>query len=110
MEKIGDMEIYSWEEVENELFGEPGTPEREEYEKGVSETIHFYKIGDAIKQARKEKNMTQTQLGELMGVQRAQISKIENGKNLNVSTIARAFRAMNIPAKLNLGNVTLSLW
>ena len=110
MEKIGDMGVYTWDEVQDELFGQPGTPEREEYEKGVAETIHFYKIGEAIKKARKDKNLTQTQLGELMGVQRAQISKIESGKNLSVTTIARAFKAMNIPANLNLGNVSLALW
>lgn len=110
MEKLGEMEIYTWEQVQDELFGKIGTQEREEYEKGVSETIHFYKIGEAIKKARKEKKLTQEQLGELMGVQRAQISKIESGKNLSVSTIARAFKAMNIPAKLSLGNVSLSLW
>ena len=110
MEKLGDMEVYSWEEVQDELFGKLGTRERNEYEKGVRETIHFYKIGEAIRKARKEKNLTQTQLGELMGVQRAQISKIESGKNLNFTTISRAFRAMNIPAKLNIGEESLSLW
>lgn len=110
MDKMGELEIYDWDEVQDELFGEPGTPEREEYEEEVSETIRFYKIGDAIRNARKEKNMTQSQLGELMGVQRAQISKIESGKNLNFATIIRAFKAMDIPAKLNLGKVSLPLW
>lgn len=110
MEKLGDMELYSWDEVQDELFGKVGTPEREEYEKGVRETINTYKIGEAIRNARKEKNLTQSQLGELMGVQRAQISKIEKGKNITISTVARAFKAMNIPAKLNFGKISLSLW
>ena len=35
-------------------------------------------LGQAIKQARQEQNLTQEQLGELVGVQKAQISKIEN--------------------------------
>lgn len=39
-------------------------------------------IGEAIKQARKEKNLTQEQLGVLMGVQRSQVSRIERGHNL----------------------------
>ena len=110
MDKIGDMEIYDWDEVQDDLFGKPGTPEREEYEQGVADTIRFYQIGEAIKNARKSKNLTQSQLGELMGVQRAQISKIESGKNLNFATIARAFKAMDIPARLNFGKVSLSLW
>jgi transcriptional regulator with XRE-family HTH domain len=35
-------------------------------------------LGQAIKQARQERNLTQAQLGELVGVPKAQISKIEN--------------------------------
>ena len=35
-------------------------------------------LGQAIKQARQERNLTQEQLGDLVGVQKAQISKIEN--------------------------------
>ena len=45
-----------------------------------------------------------------MGVQRAQISKIESGKNLSFSTIARAFKSMGIPANLDFEGVSLSLW
>jgi transcriptional regulator with XRE-family HTH domain len=37
-------------------------------------------LGSAIKQARKERNLTQQQLGELVGVKKAQISKIENSR------------------------------
>ena len=110
MEKIGDMKLYTFEEVQDEIIGKIGTPERDKYEKELQEELHAYHIGEAIKQARKEKNLTQEQLGELMGVRRSQISKIESGKNLNFSTIARAFKAMNIPANLAFGKVSLSLW
>ena len=110
MKQVGDMKLYTFEEVKDEIIGKIGTPERDEYEKEVEEDLHAYHIGEAIKQARKEKNLTQEQLGELMGVRRAQISKIESGKNLNFSTIARAFKAMDIPANLAFGNVLISLW
>ena len=110
MKQVGDMKLYTFEEVKDEIIGKIGTPERDEYEKEVEEDLHAYHIGEAIKQARKEKNLTQEQLGELMGVRRAQISKIESGKNLNFSTIARAFKAMDIPANLAFGNISLSLW
>lgn len=43
-----------------------------------------------------------------MGVKRAQVSRIERGKNLNFTTVA--FKAMNIPAKLAFGRVSLSIW
>lgn len=110
MEQVGDMKLYSFDEIKDEILGEVGTAERDRYEKELQEELHAYHIGEAIRQARKEKNLTQEQLGELMGVRRAQISKIESGKNLNFSTIARAFKAMEIPANLAFGNVSLSLW
>lgn len=94
----------------DEDLGKVGTPARDAFEAKVEEELRAYHIGEAIQRARKEKHLTQEQLGELMGVQRAQVSKIESGKNLNFSTIARAFKAMGIPAKLDFGNVSLALW
>lgn len=110
MKQIGEMKLYSFDEVLDEDLGKKGTPKRDTFEAEVEAEVRAYHIGEAIKQARKKKNLTQQQLGELMGVQRAQISKIESGKNLNISTIARAFKAMGIPANLAFGGVSLSLW
>lgn len=52
MEQIGDMKIYSLEEVKDELLGRIGTPERDEHERKVEEALHAYRIGEAIKSAR----------------------------------------------------------
>ena len=50
--------------------------------------------GQTIKQLRKEQNLTQEQLGEIVGVQKAQISKIENSiKNARFETILKVFYA-----------------
>lgn len=110
MEQIGNMKLYSLEEVTDELIGRKGTPERDNFDRSIEDALHAYHIGEAIRQARKEKNLTQEQLGKLMGVQRAQVSKIENGKSLSFSTISRAFRAMGVPAKLDFGTQSLALW
>ena len=57
-------------------------------------------IGDAIRKARKAKHLTQEQLGELVGVQKSQIAKIENSTtDARFSTILRVFDALN--AKVN---------
>lgn len=109
MRKTEDMKLYDWEEVQNELFGEAGTPERNEYEREVEEAIQSYHIGEAIKEARIEKKLTQQQLGELMGVKRAQVSRIEKGRNLTVGTIMRAFKAMNIPTEFSFGEKHIAL-
>lgn len=110
MRQIGDTKLYSFDEVLDEDLGKVGTPERDAFEADVEAGIRAYHVGEAIRRARKEKNLTQEQLGKLMGVQRAQISKIESGKNLNFSTIVRAFKAMGIQANLVFGGVSLSLW
>lgn len=104
---MGTMRFYTHEEIEDKYIGVKGTPKRNEYE----EELHLFLIGAAIKEARKSKNLTQEELGNLIGVQRAQISRIENGKNLTFSTMARVFKALGISAKLEIGNLgKVALW
>ena len=77
------------------------------------EAIKFYtldEVKEAIKKARKSQNMTQEELAQKIGVQRSQVSKIESGRNLTLSTIARVFKAMGMKASLSisgLGSITL---
>lgn len=99
------MKLYTHEEMLDKVVGKKGTTRRD----ALETEIQSYLIGEAIKQARKEKKLSQTQLGELMGVQRSQISRIENGQNLTINTIIRAFKAMNVSATLSFGGVSLSL-
>lgn len=53
-------------------------------------------IGSTITSYRKSKSLTQTRLGSLMGLKKAQVCKIEKGDNLTIATISRAFSAMGI--------------
>ncbi len=90
------MKTYSLEEVTDELIGQIGTPERDEFEAELNAEL----IGYAIKQARLKRKLTQSQLGELVGVQKAQISKIENSmSSARLDTILKVFKALN--AKVN---------
>jgi len=57
-------------------------------------------LGQTIKQVRLERNLTQEQLGELVGVKKAQISKIENSlTDARFETILKIFKALD--AKIN---------
>lgn len=77
-------------------IGKRGTKKREAFENELRIDL----LGQAIKQARKERNLTQEQLGKLVGVQKAQISKIENSvKNARFETIMKVFEALG--AKVN---------
>ncbi|MEX6686988.1 helix-turn-helix domain-containing protein [Danxiaibacter flavus] len=80
-------------------IGRRGTERREAFEKELRIDL----LGQAIKHARQELNLTQEQLGELVGVQKAQISKIENGaKNARFDTILKVFDALGAKVSFNI--------
>ena len=90
------MKTYSLEEVTDQYIGKRGTPKRELFE----QELRLELLGDAIKKARKAKHMTQEQLGDLVGVQKSQIAKIENSTtDARFSTVLRVFDALK--AKVN---------
>lgn len=72
-------------------IGKPGTPARDKFEMDFSMTL----LGSAIREARMRRNLTQEELGKLVGVKKAQISKLEqSAKNTSVETILRVFGAV----------------
>ena len=90
------LKTVSLEEMKDKIIGKKGTPAREQYEFELQLDL----IGEMIRKARKERNLTQQELGELIGVQKAQISKLENGaSNVTISTILKVFEALK--AKVN---------
>ncbi len=93
------------DEILNETFGAKETPQRAEYDTQTE----LWMVGQKIKEIREARSLTQEDLGKLIGVQKAQISKIENGKNLTIATIIKVFKALNLDAKLLLEDVELSL-
>ena len=90
------FKTVSLETMIDKHIGKRGTERREAFENELRIDL----LGQAIKQARQERNLTQEQLGELVGVQKAQISKIENSvKNARLETILKVFEALG--AKVN---------
>jgi DNA-binding XRE family transcriptional regulator len=80
-------------------IGKVGTERREAFENELRIDL----LGQAIKQARQERNLTQEQLGDLVGVQKAQISKIENSvKNARFETILKVFDALGAKVNFNV--------
>lgn len=89
-------------------LGPVGTVARDEYE----EEINTFLVGEAIKAARHQHNLTQEQLGKRIGVQRSRVSRIEQGKGLSLPIIQRVFKALGVKqAMLDLGNFgRVALW
>jgi DNA-binding XRE family transcriptional regulator len=93
------MKKYTLDELTDKYIGEKGSTEREQFEFELKLDI----LGEMIKKARKERHLTQEQLGELVGVQKAQISKIENNaKDVRLSTILKVFNALKAKVKMTV--------
>ncbi len=110
---MADMKLTPLGDIVNEVWGEPGNPERDRMELQLKEDLHAYHLGEAIKKARQAQHLTQEQLGEKIGVQRAQISRLEKGQSvITLPTMSRVFKALGITsAVLDLGEIgKIALW
>ena len=93
------MKLHTLEEVQDKLIGKTGTPARDKFEYELQMEL----IGKAIKDSRLERKMTQEDLGKLIGVQKAQISRLEsNASNATIDTLMRVFAALNAKVKLHV--------
>lgn len=78
------METKSWKEIKENVYGQKGTERRDLLERD----FQGFKIGLLLKKAREEKNLTQSELGNLVDKKREYISRIENnGSNLTLKTL-----------------------
>ncbi len=101
MENSKKLKIYTLEQAKNKHLGKIGTAKRDKYEYELRLDL----LGEMIKQTRKERHLTQSELGEMIGVQKSQISRIErNAKNVTIETILRVFKALkaNVNFKVEL--------
>jgi DNA-binding XRE family transcriptional regulator len=93
------IRTYSLSEMKDEFIGKVGTKKRDDYEYELNMEVLSY----MIKKARQERNLTQEQLGELVGVQKAQISKLESSANsATIDTILKVFKALKAEISFNV--------
>ena len=96
---MAKMKTYSLSEMEDKYIGKKGTTERDEYEYELRMDL----LGQMIRTTRKEKNLTQEKLGKLIGVNKSQISKLENNANsATIETIIRVFKALKAEINFNV--------
>jgi HTH-type transcriptional regulator/antitoxin HipB len=92
-----DLQSYSLEETKEIVFGKRGNLARELYEAELNLEL----LGEKIRSLRKQKNLSQAEFGNLIGVKKSQISKIENGtQNITIQTLLKVFDALQ--AKITL--------
>lgn len=86
----------------DEQYGKKGSPKRDKFERGYQ----GFKLGALLLEARLEKGMTQEQLADKCGTNKAYISKVENDiKDVRLSTLQKIIE-VGLGGKLNL-SVTL---
>ena len=99
------MKTYTLDEMKDKYIGKVGTPERDQYEQELADELHAYHVGEAIKQAREAQSLTQAELGERMGVHKAQVCRIESGKSITLASMMRAFRALGVQVALDMKGI-----
>lgn len=93
------MKTYTLDQVQDKLIGNNGTIERDRFEYELQMEL----IGKAIKKTRQDRQLTQEELGKLIGVQKAQISKLEsNASNATIDTLIRVFAALKAKVSLHI--------
>jgi len=99
METKGKNRTMTLDQLKDKHIGEVGTDKRDKYEFDLKLDV----LGEMIKSVRKDRHLTQEQLGDLIGVQKSQISKLErNAKNVTVETILKVFRALKANIKFSI--------
>ena len=94
-----EIKTYSLAEMKDKYIGKVGTEERDAYEYQIRMDV----LGKMIKSARQERNLTQEQLGLLVGVQKAQISKLESSANsATIDTVLKVFKALKAEIYFNV--------
>jgi HTH-type transcriptional regulator/antitoxin HipB len=94
-----ELKTYSLAEMKDTYIGNVGTQERDEYEYELRMDV----LGKMIKTARQERNLTQEELGRLVGVQKAQISKLESSANsATIDTLLKVFKALKAEINFNV--------
>ena len=99
------MKLHTLDEMTDKYIGPIGTPKRDEFERKLADELHAYHVGEAIKQAREAQQLTQAELGEKMGVHKAQVCRIESGKSITLASMMRAFRALGVQVALDMQGI-----
>lgn len=83
-------------------------------QQAITEKATQLKQAYQLAQLRQQADISQKQLAEKMGVSQANISKVENGKDIQLSTLQRYISALggkvSITAQMPSGEVVIMAW
>jgi HTH-type transcriptional regulator / antitoxin HipB len=94
-----NKKLTTLDEILDKKYGKKGSPKREIWEQ------HFeaFRLGITLEEARKKRNMTQEELAEKCGTNKAYISRIENdASDIRLSTLMKIIHGLGGQLKLTL--------
>ncbi|WP_082282014.1 helix-turn-helix transcriptional regulator [Mycobacterium colombiense] len=66
--------------------------------------VSLASVGDAVRDARRERGWSQTQLGDEAGVSRPTIARVERGDDVSVATLAKVTAAVGLTVRIESAN------
>ena len=91
------MNTKTLDQIKNDYYGQVGTPERDRLER----ELEALRIGFKIRSAREKKEMTQAELAERVGVDKAYISRVERGITIpSITTFSKIAAALGFAVTL----------
>lgn len=90
-QKTAPIRLKRFQDIKSNYVGAEGTAERNEYEAELRAEL----IAEKIKELRQVRNMTQEELGQKLGVKKAQVSRLESSTaNITLQTLQKVFTAL----------------
>jgi len=86
------MKTYKAKDLLDERYGQKGSDRREKFR----DNAYSYYFGEIIRNRRKELNMSQEKLAEIVGKKRPYISRIENGEDVRISNLLMVAGALGL--------------
>ena len=94
----------SWSEIKSQRRAGMSPQERAESEVRAARLATALRVGMAIRDAREEGGLTQTELAARMGVAQSALSRIEAGRaNITLEMLTRIATALGAPLTMKLG-------
>jgi ribosome-binding protein aMBF1 (putative translation factor) len=90
------MKTYKAKDLLDERYGQKSSESREKFR----DNAYSYYFGEIIRNRRKELNMSQEKLAEVVGKKRPYISRIENGEDVRISNLLLVANALDLTIQL----------
>ncbi|MDI6400617.1 helix-turn-helix transcriptional regulator [Balneolaceae bacterium ANBcel3] len=90
------MKKYKAKDLLDERYGQKDSDRREKFR----DNAYSYYFGEIIRSRRKELNMSQEKLAEIVGKKRPYISRVENGEDVRISNLLLVASALGLTIQL----------